>query len=71
MFTTSVIDLPEYPFHLPEITLFEKLLIFRKALCICGLIFLPSIKTGSSEVLLKAVCKTALPSVTLITSPEN
>ena len=71
MFTISVIDLPVYPFHFPEITLLLKLLIFLKAACICGLIFLPPTNKGSSEVLRKAVCKTSLPSVTLITSPEN
>ena len=69
IFTISVIDLPEYPFHLPEITLLLKLLIFLKAVCICGFIFFPSIRIGSSELLLKAVCKTSLPSVTLITAP--
>ena len=71
MFTMSVIFLPVYPFQSPKITLLEKALIFLSAFLISGLMSLLFIRSSSSELLLKAVCNTALSSVTFMTSPEK
>ena len=49
----------------------EKTLIFCKVSSTAFIIFSPSTKTGFPDLLRKAVCKTALFSVSLITSPEN
>ena len=66
----SVIFLPVYPFQSPEITLFEKALIFRSAFLTSGLMSFLLFLISSSALLLSAVCSTDLPSLTLITSPE-
>ena len=71
MFTTSVISFPLKPLCSPEITFSEKTFIWLSTFLIPGFMFSPSTRISLSEKSLKAVCKTALFSVSFIFSPEN
>jgi hypothetical protein len=71
MLTTSVIDLPVWPFHAPLRTRSVKSRIFASTALTWGMTSAPSTRIGRFERLRSATCSTARCSVTLILSPEN
>mmetsp|Transcript_24913 Transcript_24913/g.53072 ORF Transcript_24913/g.53072 Transcript_24913/m.53072 type:complete len:249 (+) Transcript_24913:870-1616(+) len=71
MLTMSVMDFPVCPFHSPDRTFSVKVLMRPRTSLTSGMTSFPSTIMGVFDWFLKATCKTARPSVSLIFSPAN
>mmetsp|Transcript_9781 Transcript_9781/g.20303 ORF Transcript_9781/g.20303 Transcript_9781/m.20303 type:complete len:236 (-) Transcript_9781:235-942(-) len=69
--TISVMDFPVCPFHSPDRTFSVKVLMRPRTSLTSGMTSFPSTMMGVLDWFLRATCKTARPSVSLIFSPPN